>query len=125
MACFNISDYSEGLYCMHCVTTEEAELFLDYLSSVGRCFRSGDKYSDPTMRAQSLEYGENTCYFFNEGAYGDISTAIEDNFNILEFSDFDWSGFESSSVDQDEDLSFSAFLAQFKPIQEACYAQNR
>lgn len=70
---------------MHCRTQEEAEDFCKFLDSVGRCWMSGASYAKMT---RYNGYKENTCYDFNAGKYNRFSWFVENNYTILEWSDF-------------------------------------
>ncbi len=81
---FNINNY-KGKYVMHCKTEEEANNFLAYLDSVGRKWCTGESYKNRTSYDM---YEEDTCYYFNEGSYCNIDWFRENNYTILEWSDF-------------------------------------
>lgn len=116
MARFNINDYDGEPYCMHCPTREDAEVFLTHLHVEGRCFYSGRSYADPHAISDSLIYKDNTCYFFNEGTFGNVSMATDYGYHVLKFSDFDWFGYEEFSVGVDEQRELDDFLTQFKLV---------
>lgn len=81
---FNIDNY-KGKYVMHCKTVEEANDFCKFLDSIGRCWQSGKRYIVATY------YDNNkakTCYNFNDGVYRDMPFYVENNYTILEWSDF-------------------------------------
>lgn len=86
---FDINNYP-GNYAMHVRTEEEAECFCKYLDSQGRQWRGGTSYLHHTSYRV---YGNQTCYDFNAGMYGDVQWFEDDgaDWTILEFSDFDWS----------------------------------
>ena len=83
---FNINNY-KGNYVMHCKTEEEARKFCNYLHSIGRKWRNGGSYLGDTYYHS---YDDATAYSFNEGCYSPTDFYEDDNYTILEFSDFDW-----------------------------------
>ena len=101
---FDIDDYP-GDYAMHCATQEEAEIFCDYLHSVGRSWCSGTPYDSGTNWE---EYGEDTLYFFNEGTFGSLEFGHREreNLTILEFREFDF----ASTAEPVITLSFDELL---------------
>lgn len=82
---FDIDKYA-GKYTMHCKTEQEARSFCDYLNAHERSWRSGDSYAREGTRWG--DYKEETTYYFNEGTYGNRRYAAENNYTILEWSDF-------------------------------------
>lgn len=83
---FPIEEFSNINVCMHCETEEEANIFLNFLHSVRRTWCDGDSY----LSSNKFEvHGRNTCYYFNEGTYGDVRhvTGIL-GAQILRFSDW-------------------------------------
>lgn len=84
---FRLEDY-RGDYAVHCSTDKMAEIFLKFLHKQGKSWRTGESYLEET---NFESYQEETCYFFNEGMFGDLECAKEDRYKILEFDDFDWS----------------------------------
>lgn len=92
---FNIDNY-KGKYVMHCETEDEAITFCNYLDSIGKRWTSGSRYTEYTCHYINRE---NTVYYFNADEYGSLLGAEEDNYTILEFSDFDWSkGFTKADL---------------------------
>ena len=89
---------------MHCKTEEEAQIFLDYLDSVGKRWSSGDSYLDKTL----WEYGGQTCYYFNQGCVGRIETLLRNKRLILEFDDFNWS---NNDEYREVDISYDDLMA--------------
>ena len=81
---FDINNY-KGKYVMHCKTEAEAKEFCDYLHSIGRRWISGSSYNNTTHWD---DYREDTCYAFNNGMYFRPQSAREENYTILEWSDF-------------------------------------
>ena len=84
MAKFNINEY-KGNFVMHCKTEEEARDFCNFLHSVGRKWISGDSYVDET---NYVWHQTNTAYYFNQGQYGNLQIAMQDNYTILKWSDY-------------------------------------
>lgn len=84
---FRFEDY-RGDYAMHCSTDKMAEIFLKFLQKHGKRWRTGQSYLEET---NFESHQKETCYFFNEGMFGDLITAKENRYKILEFDDFDWS----------------------------------
>ena len=91
---FNIEMY-DGKYVMHCSNQDDAKVFAAYLDSVGRTWRGGSRY---LHRTNWSAYRENTCYFFNEDQYCDVNYALQKNYKILSFEDFDWNAKEDVST---------------------------
>lgn len=81
---FNLNDY-QGNYAMHCKTKEEAESFCRFLHQNGRRWRSGRSYLDEDHWD---EYEDDTIYFFNECIYDERCSDFEEDYIILEWSDF-------------------------------------
>lgn len=100
---FDINNYP-GNYAMHVSTEEEAECFCKYLDLQGRQWRGGNNYFD---RTNYNIYNNQTCYDFNDGSYADTTWFEEDenDWTILEFSDFDWS--DAFKVEEPVVLKFS------------------
>lgn len=90
---FNIKDY-KGKYVMHCKTKEEAEIFCEYLYSIGRTWGNGDSYKDDNNDRIYAIYGAETCFEFNRGRYGSKQYFEADEYTILEMEDF---------IDKEED----------------------
>lgn len=84
---FNIEDY-KGKYVMHCKTEEEAEIFCEYLHSIGRTWGNGDSYKDDNNDRIYAMYGAETCFEFNIGRYGSKQYFEEEGYTILEMKDF-------------------------------------
>lgn len=92
---FNIDDY-HGDYAMHCPEEWQAEVFTNYLDSLGKSWRDGSTYVNNSLW---YEYEEEQCYAFNRNQYESVSWYKGTGYIILEFSDFDWG---------DEDFTLSA-----------------
>ena len=99
---FNPSDYGSNTV-MHCDTEEKAIIFCNFLHSQGKCWSSGDSYATKT---NFHHYNSQTCYRFNGGCFADLYTYQDNGFyQILEFSDFDWS--DAFKVEEPVKLKFS------------------
>lgn len=86
---FCITDYDEHTV-MHCPTKGSAEIFLKFLSSLGKTWLSGDAYE---YNDRWDDYEHDTCYRFSTGTYGDLDYYKEESdvsYVILEFDDFEW-----------------------------------
>lgn len=81
---FDINNY-KGKYVMHCKTEEEARSFCNYLHKAGRKWVSGKSYLGDTYYD---DYGMHTAYYFNRGTFGREDVAAQNNYTILEWSDF-------------------------------------
>lgn len=87
---FNLADY-DGNYVMHCKTEEEAKDFCRVLHEAGKVWcnifheRTMDTYLDCTRWAT---YESDTCYNFNLDVFGRKSYYVDNNYTILEWSDF-------------------------------------
>ena len=87
MARFEYNDYNEH-FVMHCPTLESSDIFLRHLDSIGKTWCSGTKYTEYNPWS---DYEENTCYLFVPGEYSDLDYfESEEEYEILEFYDFDW-----------------------------------
>lgn len=85
---FSINEYKDGKdykFAMHCKTLEEALDFCKYLHSKGRRWVSSESYIG---RCNWHTYGENTLYYFNQGAYGSIKRAHKENAIVLEWRNY-------------------------------------
>lgn len=85
---FDINNYKGMYYAMHCKTAKEAKDFCNYLHSIGKKWRDGKSYIKFTHYDM---YESEITYHFNDGTYADVGYSAENNYTILEFSDFDWS----------------------------------
>lgn len=97
---FNIDDFPDIRTAMICENESEVEVFLNYLDSVGRRWRSGFSYSD----LSNYKAGR-IAYYFNDGCYDNdwfvIQEVIEEG-HALFFRDFLYSN---------EDCSFAVSIA--------------
>ncbi len=71
---------------MHCRTQAEAEIFCRSMDSVGKRWISEESYLG---KNRWDVYKEDTCYEFRVGCFTDIDWAIDHDYKVLEFSDFD------------------------------------
>lgn len=83
---FRLEDYQEN-YVMHCNTEEKAKIFCNFLHDAGRIWDSGALYNQSTLWEV---YKEKTVYYFNEDMFADVEDAIDFDYQVLEFDDFDW-----------------------------------
>jgi hypothetical protein len=79
-----------NMVAMHCIDEESASVFLSYLDSTGRTWRSGDKYD--AEKTYFNDYSDGILYYFDTGSRGSAMFPLED-MSILAFDDFDWSEF--------------------------------
>ena len=105
---FNINDYQGDNVCMHCATEDEANTFLAFLDSIGKTWCNGQSYLD---YPRYDDYGEDTCYFFNEGTYDSLQYARDAGWQVLDFADFEFFLIEEEFVTDERPLDdfFSAF----------------
>lgn len=81
---FDINNYDIS-YCMLCATVEEAQIFAKYLHLQNKRWSYGESYLNPTT--YKYEYD---VYFFNDGTCDEYDNAVEDGYEVLNFSDFEW-----------------------------------
>lgn len=86
---FNIDSYPHKRTVMCCKTTEESEFFRRYLDSQGRTWCSGTSYLTWAPRLWT-QIG----YLFNVGEYSSMRFYTENDYTILNFSDFEWDGYD-------------------------------
>ena len=82
---FDFEKWKDKKAVMHCKTPEEAEAFCKEMDEAGLKWGSGDSYIN-TLNYES--YGEETCYFFNEGEFSDVECAREQKYTVLEYSGY-------------------------------------
>ena len=89
---FDIYKYEpEEKVVMHCSSLKQAKIFLEYLDNYGYNWCSGESY----LNSNEWErFKENTCYCFLEGTYDYLEYFIDEDYEILEFSDFNWEGYD-------------------------------
>ena len=101
---FDPDDYP-GEYVMHCSNREDANEFLSILDDAGRMWCNGDSYLE---KDRWNDYFEDTCYYFNEGTYGSVGFAKEENTHIvLEFNDY------YSDNELDVDMIDTSFIDKY------------
>ena len=104
---FDITKY-QGKYVMHCNTREDAQTFLEFLTSLGRTWCDGQSY----LENLNYKYDGQTSYAFNEGRYGRTDRQPDLGFNVLNFDDFDWD--DDITPPSSRDLQrLDNFFAQF------------
>lgn len=109
---FDLNNYTNGRYAMHCPDREKAGVFLRYLHRHGRRWTGGTSY----LRKDNYDvYDENTCYAFNEGTYSyvDYFADNEHVWKLLRFDDFEWEGFRELELTEQDNQKFNQFISQF------------
>lgn len=76
---FDINNY-KGKYVMHCKTLEEAKEFCNYINSLG--------VTDYNALISFNMYSGGICYNFNQGTHATKNHYKNNDFTILEWSDF-------------------------------------
>ena len=99
---FNFEEWKNKKVVMHCKTEEEAKDFCRVMHEAGKRWCSGREYIS-TVRWS--DYKENTCYFFNEGAYDNLSD-ITQEYKILEWSDYMNKSFTKSDLKNGDVIVF-------------------
>ncbi len=108
---FCIENYS-GSFVMHCPNEEAAKIFTKHLHSINKVWCNGESYEDNTCYRN---YTYETCYNFNSGAFGNISTYIDTGYTILEFDDFYWDEYNDNfEIPEEEIAIIDTFLNTFK-----------
>ena len=94
---FDIENYIDEIVAIHCKTMKELKVFLDYLSSTDHPFPGYKEDPERIMSDMYSAYRSDLCISINFGwisitggrlGYGPIRQYK--NYDILEFSDFDW-----------------------------------
>ena len=89
---FNLNDYPDIKWVMHCDNEEEAEYFCTFLHNAGRTWCTGSTYLGHTSWSTK---GGGCCYAFNSGEYCDYDWFRQmPQYKILEFEDFEWDGLD-------------------------------
>lgn len=82
---FDFGAWKGKKVCMHCGNREEAEDFCREMDRAGLRWSSGPSY----LGSSCFDfYEEQTCYYFNEGAYESIGCAKDRGYQILEWSEY-------------------------------------
>ena len=107
-------------YAMHCETVDEAQIFVNYLHSKGRSWRSGSTY----LEKDGFDaHKEESCYFFNQGCVDSLSWIRKSKFNsrhiyLLSFKDFCWkeqeNGIDLTDVDNKNFVDFMSPYLEVK-----------
>lgn len=97
---FCIDDYP-GEYVMHVSSREEYDHFSKYLDSIGLRWNCGERFID---LSNFHKYKNDTCIAFNIGLYSDRSWCEAYGYEVLEFSDFDWSNNDSNADEKFDDI---------------------
>lgn len=112
---FHIEQY-RGKYVMHCKTEEEAQIFLEFLSSIGRTWCDGKSY----LENLNYNYEGQTAYAFNEGRYGRTDRQPELGFKVINFDDFDW----DDDITPPRAATFSVSIISFLSLQLFSYKRS-
>ena len=85
---FNINEYADSKFAMHCRTENEASIFCAYLNSLGKTWRGGGSYIDNNRYSM---HGNQTAYAFNQGLFGSVRGCEESGYTVLNFCDYNFS----------------------------------
>lgn len=107
---FNIDNYPDDEYVMHCATLEEANLFLNYLAELGLKWADGVGYNERDNMWD--EYRGETGYCFNMGKYANIDWYIDEGFTVLHCCDFIIPD-TVNSIEAEEDELFGKFISEY------------
>lgn len=106
---FNLCDYRDNKFVMHCETKEQADCFCEFLHRSGRKWCTGDSYLRYTNWTHK---NGGSCYAFNSGTHSTYVFFIRESYyEILEFEDFEWDGFDFSM--QVDKTYIDDFLSNF------------
>lgn len=85
---FNIDDFRNFDFVMHCKTEQESKEFCDYMHNIGETWADGTSYKE---RNPFEYYGYETCFNFNNNRCGFLShyAGLTNQYVILKWSDFD------------------------------------
>ena len=83
MTTFNIEEYS-GRFAMWLKTPQEYDEFASVLSKLGRTWNSGESYESYCP----FDTYDDFCIYFNAGRYGDKYFYDMNDYEVLEWSDF-------------------------------------
>lgn len=84
---FRLKDYQDVKYCMSFKNREEYDSFCRFLDDNGRYWNSGSRYWYTDLG----QYTRGRVLCFNKGTTTYVSCAIDNNYAVLKYSDFDWS----------------------------------
>ena len=106
---FDLEQYSskKNKYVMHCRTKEESEDFCNYLDSVGRKWNNNKRYTECDVWNI---YEEETCYNFNTGEYCFLDYYNEEDYIILEWSNFGGGIFTKTNLKNGDVVKFRSGL---------------
>lgn len=114
---FNIDNYP-GKVVMHCPEKWMAEEFCNYLHSIGGSWRSGISYN---TRTNYSAHGKETCYWFNNGEFGNLTFFKRHGYEVLEFEEFaenfPFGIKDEITVSEDDAERFDIFFNGFKSEQ--------
>lgn len=108
---FDINNYS-NMYVMHCKTEDEANMFLEFLDSIGMMWSDNGSY---LSRNKYGCYFDKTCYNFWNGEFCYLDYYKSQGCTILEFSNFEWDD-EPLEVSTDDSDTFFGFLSCFNIV---------
>ena len=108
---FKLSDYTEYYDAMMCSSKEEADFFRKFLHENGRSWSSGASYIETDHYDKT---STENIFAFNSGLRGvGLNTHRSMGYNVLRFSDFDWSGFTDPFAEYEPSISLNEFLDSF------------
>lgn len=93
---FELSEYTNERYVMHCDTKEKAIIFTTYLHNHGKqwidrvCYIDNDRWD---MHKSDM------CYQFNVGKESELQFYKSHGFMILEFDHYDWGVYTGEDID--------------------------
>lgn len=105
---FDIKNFNYCHTCMLCDTPTKAEIFAEYLDSLGLTYSSGCSYSDKGVLKRAISrFDTRLCFYFNYGFIGQPHALR--NARLLSFDDFDWKWFIKHETMEE-------FISSFKII---------
>lgn len=100
---FNINEFTNRRCLMRCESKEESDFFRRFLHNAGRVWFKGDSY----LNHDRYREGNFIYYEFGQGRCG-IGTNDNDykilGYEIIYFDDFLWEGFNSSPIENSEEI---------------------
>lgn len=86
---FDFKKWKNKNVVMHCKTQEEAKAFCKEMHNAGLTwkYKLKDEYNYINNTSYHA-YKEKTCYYFNDGMYGDVDNAKKNGYIVLEYSDY-------------------------------------